>query len=400
MRVVVHDYSGHPGQVHLSRELARRGHHVVHQYCASYTTGRGATERRQDDPHSFSVHAVELPQEFARYSPVARIRQEVSYAIRASNAINAAKPDAAILSNVPLLSLTLLVCMLKVRRRPYVFWQQDVYSDAISTVARHKLGRIGSIVGLASRRCERFVARNARAVIPISETFKPQLLAWGVREEKILVVPNWAAIDEMPMLSKSNAWARENGLERTPVVMYAGTLGLKHNPAVLSEIARNAESGARTVVVSQGMGRDWLESNAHDVSGLMLMDYQPYERLPEMLATADILVVLLEQDASQYSVPSKVLNYLCAGRPIVAILPSGNSVARTVAESQAGLVVPPNDVAGAASAVNALLTDATAREQMGRCARRYAETTFDVASVADRFEIALGASSYSIEPSG
>ena len=40
LRLVIHDYSGHPGQVHLSRELARRGHHVEHQYCASYTTGR------------------------------------------------------------------------------------------------------------------------------------------------------------------------------------------------------------------------------------------------------------------------------------------------------------------------------------------------------------------------
>src|ERR1700684_4696664 len=36
LRLVIHDYSGHPGQVHLSRELARRGHHVEHQYCASY----------------------------------------------------------------------------------------------------------------------------------------------------------------------------------------------------------------------------------------------------------------------------------------------------------------------------------------------------------------------------
>jgi hypothetical protein len=48
----VHDYSGRPGQAHLSPELARRGHHVEHQYCASYTTGRGATERHGGDPES------------------------------------------------------------------------------------------------------------------------------------------------------------------------------------------------------------------------------------------------------------------------------------------------------------------------------------------------------------
>lgn len=79
MRLVVHDYSGHPGQVHLSRELARRGHHVEHQFCASYTTGRGGTERRDGDPATFSVRALELGGEFARYSPLARLQQELKY---------------------------------------------------------------------------------------------------------------------------------------------------------------------------------------------------------------------------------------------------------------------------------------------------------------------------------
>jgi hypothetical protein len=79
LRLVIHDYSGHPGQIHLSRELARRGHHVEHQYCASYTTGRGATEPREGDPESFVVRAIELGSEFARYSAVVRLRQELQY---------------------------------------------------------------------------------------------------------------------------------------------------------------------------------------------------------------------------------------------------------------------------------------------------------------------------------
>ena len=105
LRLVVHDYSGHPGQVHLSRELARRGHHVEHQYCESYTTGRGATERRDGDPESFSVRSISLASEFARYTPIARLRQELQYARMATRAIMAARPDVAVLSNIPLLSL-------------------------------------------------------------------------------------------------------------------------------------------------------------------------------------------------------------------------------------------------------------------------------------------------------
>ena len=184
MRLVIHDYSGHPGQVHLSRELARRGHHVEHQYCASYTTGRGATERRDGDPESFVVRAIELSSEFARYSPVARLRQELQYARMSTRAVLAARPDVAVLSNIPLLSLFILTLSLRMRRVPYVFWQQDVYSEAIRVIARDRLGRLGCLVGWVAGCAERQVARGAAAIVAISDTFVEQLDAWGVPTSK------------------------------------------------------------------------------------------------------------------------------------------------------------------------------------------------------------------------
>lgn len=389
MRIVVHDYSGHPCQVHLSRELARRGHAVEHQYCGSYTTGRGATARREDDPTTFDVRAVDLGSEFARYSPLTRVWQEVRYAFKAKNAVVGAGPDVAILSNVPLISLLLLTLMLRLKRLPYVFWQQDVYSDAIGVVARRRLGAVGGVIARLADFCERGVARGAAAVVPISDTFLQRLDAWAVGGHKTFVIPNWAAIDEMPSRPRVNRWARTHGLDDVPVVMYAGTLGLKHDPSALAELARHAPPGAKVVVVSEGKGRQWLTENAGDVSNLMLLDFQPYEDLPDMLASADVLVVLLENDASRYSVPSKVLNYLCAGRPVLALLPEDNAVAKTVTGAGAGVVIPPGDVAAASAALNALLDDDDDRASMGRAARAYASLTFDVSSVGDDFEAIL-----------
>lgn len=390
MRLVVHDYSGHPGQVHLSRELARRGHDVEHQYCASYTTGRGATSRREGDPDTFEVRAVTMNAEFARYAPVARLRQELQYAVAAYRAIASAHPDAVVLSNIPLLALFLLTLRLRIRKLPYVFWQQDVYSDAIATVARQKIPVIGPLIGRVAEMCERGIARGASAVVVISEAFTDRLAAWGVSSRDVHVIPNWAAIDEMPARPADNAWAIAHGLIDVPVVMYAGTLGLKHDPSSLAELARRVPAGVQMVVVSQGKGREWLEENAKDIPNLKLLDYQPYEVLPDMLASADVLVVLLERDASRYSVPSKVLNYLCAARPILALLPSDNAVARTVEDAGAGFVVAPGDISAASRALNRVLQDRNMCQKMGRSARNYAERTFDVGGVADRFESVLG----------
>lgn len=389
MRLVVHDYSGHPGQVHLSRELARRGHKVEHQYCSSYTTGRGATERRDGDPKTFAVRPIALGREFARYTPVARVRQELQYSVEAYRAITASRPDAVVLSNIPLLSLFLLTLALRVRKLPYVFWQQDVYSDAIRSIARARLGRLGAPVAWAANRSEGLVARGAGAVVAISDAFTDQLAAWGVSRTRVHVIPNWAAIDEMPTRPRDNEWARAHGIVGVPVLMYAGTLGLKHDPSVLISLASAAPPGTRTVVVSQGLGREWLEARVLEVPSLMLLDYQPYEQLPDVLASADVLIVVLERDASRYSVPSKVLNYLCAGRPILALLPSDNAVAQTVEDAGAGLVVEPDDLESTAAALNSILSDSAVSEEMGRAARRYAERTFDVGSVADQFEAVL-----------
>src|SRR5262245_65296140 len=41
LRILVHDFAGHPFQIDLSRALARRGHIVQHVYCGSYTSGKG-----------------------------------------------------------------------------------------------------------------------------------------------------------------------------------------------------------------------------------------------------------------------------------------------------------------------------------------------------------------------
>jgi putative colanic acid biosynthesis glycosyltransferase WcaI len=389
VRLVVHDYSGHPGQVHLSRELARRGHHVEHQFCVSFTTGRGATERREGDPESFSVRALKLGDEFDRYSPVRRLQQELKYARLAADAVVDARPDVAVLSNVPLLSLLLLTASLRRRRVPYVFWQQDIYSDAIGVVARQRLGRPGRLVGWLARRAERRVARGAAGIVPISDTFIDQLDAWGVPRSKVTVIPNWGAIDEMPLRSRDNTWAQDHDLVGMPTVMYAGTLGLKHDPSVLVNLAEKAPSGSRLVVVSQGKGREWLESEAADTPGLLLLDYQPYEQLSDMLASADVLVVVLESDASRYSVPSKVLNYLCAGRPVLGLLPADNAVSRMIEESGAGRVVDPTDATAASAALNDLLADSATRERMGAAARAFAETTFNVQGVGSRFESVL-----------
>ncbi|HEY1651034.1 MAG TPA: glycosyltransferase family 4 protein [Acidimicrobiales bacterium] len=388
-RIVVHDYSGHPGQAQLSRALAGRGYQVTHQHCPSYTTGKGSLERRPGDPATLTFEACPMDGTFARYSAFIRVRQELAYGRKAGRNIAAKDPGVAVISNVPLIAHAVLARHLSRRGVPMVFWHQDIYSEAIGVAARRRLPLLGPLIARLANRMERKIARRSAAVVAISPTFLERLSSWGVAD-KSTVVPNWAPIEELPVHAPDNAWSRRMGLSGHQVVLYSGTLGLKHDPSILALIAdglRVSHPDAKVVVVSEGLGREWLESWQQDqeADNLVLLDYQSYDELPLVLASADVLVAILEADASRFSVPSKVLTYMCSGRAVLGVLPPDNAVAEILTTHRAGRVVDPADRGNVAATLAELLDERDASRALGLAGRRYAEEAFNPEHAADRF---------------
>ena len=169
----------------------------------------------------------------------------------------------------------------------------------------------------------------------------------GIPTDKIYVIENWAPIDELPLRPRANEWARQHGLVDKRVVLYSGTLGLKHDPGAIVQLARHFsnQDDVEVVVVSEGRGADWLRRRREEerLSNLRLLPFQPYADLPDVLASGDVLLTLLEADAGAFSVPSKVLSYLCAGRALLAAVPSDNLAAEVVRRSGGGVLVEPGD---------------------------------------------------------
>jgi len=293
-----------------------------------------------------------------------------------------------VLCNIPLFANVLVAAALRLRGRPYVFWHQDVYSAAIRCTLEKELGVAGHHVAEVADRCERWIARHAGRVVAITDAFLPLYRSWGVRPERAAVIPNWAALDEIRATDADRAWLAPRPL-REHVVLYSGTLGIKHDPSLLLALAEAPLLKDSTlVVVSQGRGRNWLEEASADVPDdrLVLHDFVDYDLLPTVLGSADVVLAVLEPDASKYSVPSKMLSYMCAGRPIVAVMDDANAAARTVLDEGMGYVVPPGDREGLVNAVRAVLDDPAEAARMGAAARAYAERTFDIERIATAFE--------------
>ena len=129
-----------------------------------------------------------------------------------------------------------------------------------------------------------------------------------------------------------------------------------------------------------------IEFPSKGLHNLVLMDFQPFEDLPNVLASAAVLLAILEVDGGVFAVQSKVLSYLCAGRPIVLACPGENLAARIVKESRAGVVVRPDDPGAFTREALSLLDDRARSERCSENGVKYAAWQFDIGYIGTRFE--------------
>jgi colanic acid biosynthesis glycosyl transferase WcaI len=391
MRILVHDYAGHPFQAQLSRELARRGHEVVHSYCAAYNSGKGHLSAEPGEAVSFDPIGSGTSIRKMRFA--VRLVQEIRLGFELAGQARRVRPDVVMVANAPIPTLMILAFFLAVRRIPWVLWHQDVQAVAIRSFAGTKLSPAFRLVATAVAAGERWCSRRAAAVVVIAESFVDVHREWGT-SGKTTVIPNWAPLDEICPVERKNDWAVEHGLDDVHTLLYSGTLGLKHNPELLVQLARKViDSGTpvQLVIVNEGPCEQVLRDEAARLDvPLTLLPFQPYDRLSEVLGSGDILVVLLEQDAGAFSVPSKTLSYLCAGRPILGLMPAEN-LAATLVGSVDGCVLPPSEASlpEAATWVRDVLEDGERARELGKQARTLAEREFALAGCADRFEAIL-----------
>lgn len=390
MRIAVHDYCGHPFQIQLSRALAARGHDVLHLFSGSISSPRGAVDRQPDDPETFAVREILLDDDVAKYDYARRAWQELQYAGRLVGVLRGFKPDVVLASNTPIDVLSAIDQYAHLARIPWLLWLQDIQSVAIEKYAAHKLPVGGKAVARFYTWREKRLFDHCSRIVAISDGFIPVIERIGGDGSKVTVIENWAPLDAMPVRPRANAWGEAKGLQGGFTFLYSGTMGLKHDPELVAALAEHFadRDEVRVVVASQGPGADYLseQKQSRALDNLVLLPWQPFDELPDVLGSADVLLAILEPDAGVLSVPSKVLTNLCSGRPQLLSVPPENLAAQIVQREQAGLCVPPADTKAWLDAAEVLVDDAELRQSSGERGRAYAERAFDIDAIAGRFE--------------
>jgi len=136
---------------------------------------------------------------------------------------------------------------------------------------------------------------------------------------------------------------------------------------------------------------EWLRERkkVEGLENLLLLPFQDFREMPDVLASSDVLIAVLEPEAGVFSVPSKVLSYHCAGRPILGAIPKENLAAQIICQNGSGICVSPISVVEFLEAATQYRSNSNMASTVGVAARRYAEKTFNIKDIARRFELFL-----------
>lgn len=393
MRIAIHDYAGHPFQFELSHALARRGHVVGHFYFAEDIGPKGALDPSLEPPPGLSIEPISIGGGYSKANFLRRRDGDLRYGATARRRIADFRPEVILSGNTPLDAQAGICAGARQCGAAFVFWMQDCFSLAVEGLLGTRWMGAGRLVAEYYKHVERRLLQSSDALVLISEDFTPLLDQFGVSKAKAFVIANWGALNSISVRPKTNPWAQRHGLVDKFVFLYSGTLALKHNPGMLWALAQafRDDPEVSIVLAAAGVSLDALRTKAaaEPAPNLVFLPLQPAADFPDVLGAADVVLALLENSAGEFSVPSKVLSYLCAGRPILLSAPPNNLAARIVERAGAGLVIKADDQGAFLQAARRLRQDASARNLFGQAGRQYAERTFDIETVADRFEAAI-----------
>ena len=119
---------------------------------------------------------------------------------------------------------------------------------------------------------------------------------------------------------------------------------------------------------------------------MRFVDFSSYEDLNEVLAAADIHLILLKPGLGTASVPSKLYSILAAGRPVLASVDTGTEIDLVVSRSGAGRSVSSNNNDLFVETLIALADDPVGRDAAGKAGRKFAEEWLSADSVAQSYD--------------
>lgn len=274
-----------------------------------------------------------------------------------------------VLTTPPLISLVPLMVR-AFKGGKVIHLVQDVYPEIAVEMG---VFRRGSLVTKVAHWFAKQALRGSDAIIVLGECMRECIDRYGISDEKVHTIQNWAEESIAPIPREGNHFRSRQPWAQKFVVLYSGNIGAAHDFTAIKEGARllAEETDIHFVFIGAGPRRKELEefAAANRNVNMEFLDYVPRSELAQTLSAGDVHLIAQADNMTGLIIPSKLYGILAAARPIVFTGPAKTEVARTVMDAGCGFVIANDDPEFFAKAIRQLKADRTAADEMGRRGR-------------------------------
>ena len=295
-------------------------------------------------------------------------------------------PDLIFAVFQPLSVGVTLPMLARVKKAKLILNIQDLHPDV-----QIELGMIRNpLIIWLLKAIERYGYVHANALAVICGAFKEHCVARGAKLNSVEIIPNWINLNEIEPGNRNNAFRKSIGLDNSHfIVLYAGTVGWVSGAEVLLSVAQMVRdlNNVRIVFVGEGQLVPKLkkETELLFLDNVIFSPFQPREILSQVQAIADISMVSLKKGKGRASVPSKVLGYMAAARPVVALVDEDSETARMIVSSGCGWVLEPENSADLAKLIRDIQVKDSELRKRGDKGRAFIEKNYNKNTITQKY---------------
>lgn len=365
----------------LSENLRRLGHDVtVLTGFPNYPSGVIGAEYRRKLFVSDGYEGVRVNRVWVFASPGRRfITRLLNYFSLVATSIlfgmfDGKRYDVVVASSPPLFLGIAGYIISKTKGAGFVLDIRDIWPKI--GVDTGELDKESSCIKLAEG-LEDFLYKSADLVTVVTEGKAEYLHGKSIAGPKVKIVPNGVDREFLDVKTDQEIISRSfSGKSFT--VLYAGLIGIAQGVDVMVKAAHilKERSDIRFYIVGDGVEKESIVELAQslDLKTVAFVESQPKEKIATFLRGADVTVIPLKRASFADSVPSKLLESMAFGCPVI-LSASGESAA-IVERSGGGVVTAPGDPAGVAAAILRLKDDDGLRRQCGVDGQQFVEKYF------------------------
>lgn len=296
------------------------------------------------------------------------------------------KQDVIFVYSPPLPLAFSVYFLSKIKNIPIVTNIQDLYPQAMIDrgVLKNRF-----LIGVLEA-MERFVYKKSDYLTAHSEGNQDHLVSKGATPSRISVIPNWTDTDLIKPLEKLNEFRKEHNLGTKFIVSFAGIMGLAQGLDSVIETAALLRDykDILFLLVGDGARTEYLKAKTKELEleNVKFLPMQPREKYPSVLHASDACLVTLKKNVATPVVPSKLMNIMASGRPVLASMPLTGDAPKIIKAAQCGYCVEAEAPEALAEAVLKLYKEPDLREEFGKNGRIYAEQHFSRVACVKRYE--------------